>query len=82
MSDLSQRNGSIMERHLQTTIQIIIVAVLLWFGNEVTDNGKQLVKLTTLVEISSIQRTDHETRIRILELMKPSSEYGGDDADG
>ena len=66
-------NGSIMERHLQTTIQIIIVAVLLWFGGNVVDNGKALVKLTTLIETQSRLMNDHEMRLRSLE----TAETGG-----
>lgn len=60
--------NSIMERHLQTTIQIILVAIMLWFGNEVTDNGKQLVRLNTQLDIYSKQTSDHEERIRVLEV--------------
>ncbi len=66
MSD--KPNGTMMERHLQTTIQIIIVAVLLWFGNEVTDNGKHLVKLSTTLDVYASQIVDHEKRIRTIEV--------------
>lgn len=60
-------NSSILERHLQTTIQIIIVAIMLWFGGAVTDNGKEIVKLTTLTTIALQNFDDHESRIRDLE---------------
>lgn len=60
-------NSSILERHLQTTIQIIIVAVLLWFGNAVTDNGKSLISLTTKLDVFASTTADHETRIRVIE---------------
>jgi len=67
MVDNSKSNSSIMERHLQTTIQVIIVAIMLWFGGAVTDNGKEIVKLTTLTTIALKSFEDHENRIRSLE---------------
>ena len=62
------KDESILERHLQTTIQIIIVAIMLWFGNAVTNNGKALVRLTTQLDMYSQQSGDHEKRIRVLEI--------------
>ena len=74
MNTDTRSNGSILERHLQTTIQFIIVAVLLWFGSNVVDNGKVLVKLTTLMEAQVRIMNDHEIRLRSLETAEGSKQ--------
>jgi hypothetical protein len=67
MSEEKHRDHTIVERHLQTTIQVIIVAIILWFGNEVTDNGKSLISLTTKLDVFASTTADHETRLRAME---------------
>lgn len=50
--------------------QAVILLLLVFFGSNVIDNGKTLVKLTTVSEITTVYFEDHEARIRSLELMR------------
>ena len=71
---MSNDKHTVVERHGAAVIQIIIVAVLLWFGTEVTNNGKILVQLTTQINVYAAQTIDHEKRIRSIEITRGREE--------
>ena len=56
-----------LSKYVGSILQAIIILLLVYFGNSVIDNGKTLVKLTTLAGITTSHFADHENRIRNLE---------------
>ena len=48
-------NGqSALERHFQTGIQVLIISILLWFGDQTMDTAKSVIRLEE--QISAIRR--------------------------
>ena len=62
-------NGNGMERHLQTAIQVFIIALLMWFANKTIDTSDSLIRLEATVagmakditNLTSVVRTDRYT---------------------
>ena len=47
---MSVTDKGLYERHLQTTIQIIIIAILMWFGNKTIITSDTVIRLSLQVE--------------------------------
>jgi len=45
----SDDDQSVMERHAQTVIGAIIIGLILWVGNTVTQNQKQIAEMTVKI---------------------------------
>lgn len=60
-------NGAAKHISLNGLAQTVILLLLVFFGSNVIDNGKTLVKLATIAETTTTLFKDHEERIRSLE---------------
>jgi 2-iminoacetate synthase ThiH len=58
-----RRRANLYERHLQTTIQIIIVAILLWFGTKTIATSDTVIRLETTVATLSEKVTDLQATV-------------------
>lgn len=55
------------ERHVQTAIALLLVALVLWVGTTVTGNREEIVRVQERIDVFANRQADHERRIRKLE---------------
>jgi hypothetical protein len=53
MPDEQQAHASVFERHIQTAIQVLLVALVLWAGQQLVVTGNRVVSLE--VQVSALQ---------------------------
>jgi hypothetical protein len=62
-----ERNGSAFERHFQTGIQLLLIALLLWAGQQLVQTGTRVVSLevkVTALEMAMTSNMDDRYRAR------------------
>jgi hypothetical protein len=60
-------NGSAFERHFQTGIQLLLIALLLWAGQQLVQTGTRVVSLevkVTALEMAMTSNMDDRYRAR------------------
>lgn len=55
--------GSTFERHGQTVLQVLITLLLAWFGLQVVEQGKAVVKLEATMNAMSTQLTSMQQQL-------------------